>query len=311
MQQANDPQSATTASSSSSIDFLKGVGWVLLFTALFLAVAFTTSVSGKAVSQTALGWLSPFVRGVIQIGGVLLLTWWMRVKLNKAAWAGLMLPRPQVGLLLLGSVCGAAAILAVAGTEYLLGWLQVVRVSADPYWGLPRVVVILLVLIPALGTGLSEELAFRGYIFQTLGERVPVWAAALLMGFMFALVHFSVSGFGISFILSTVIGSVMFLAMRFATGSLWFPIGFHAMWDWTQTYLVGLSSTGRKNDPALIQISQSGPSAWVGGGNALEFGLLYTSVAALALILALAYGRYAGRTIPWTRRLAAEGQAQA
>ena len=289
------------------LPFIKGLGWILLFVALFLGVAISTSISGKAVSKTDLGWFSPFVRGVVQIGGVLLLTWLMRVKLNKRPWAGMALPRPQLGLLLFGAVCGAAAILAVAGVEYLSGWLQVTQISSDPHWGLPRIAVILLLLIPALGTGLSEELAFRGYIFQTLGERGPVWVAALAMGILFALVHFSASGFGFSFILSTVIGSVMFLAMRFATGSLWFPIGFHAMWDWTQSYLVGLSSAGTKNDPSLIQISQSGPSMWVGGGEALEFGFLYTGVATLALIIALIYGKYAGRTVPWTRRLTTDG----
>ena len=301
---------AATTSERSSIRSLKALAWVFLFAVLFLGVAITTSVSGKAISGTALGWLSPFVRGVIQIGGVVLLTWVMRVKLNKQTWTGMALPRPQIGLLLFGCVCGAAAILTVAVTEYLLGWLHVTQINTDPHWGLPRLAVILLLLIPALGTGLSEELAFRGYIFQTLGERGPVWAAALVMGIMFALLHFSAGGFGISFIVSTVIGSVMFLAMRFATGSLWFPIGFHAMWDWTQTFLVGLSSTGSKNDPALIQISQSGPSAWVGGGDALEFGLLYTLVAGLALILAVIYGRYAGRMVPWMQRLTTDGQAQ-
>lgn len=289
------------------LPFIKGLAWVLLFVALFLAVAITTSISGKAVGKTDFGWLSPFLRGVVQIGGVLLLTWFVRIKLNKRPWGGMALPRPQLGLLLSGALCGAAAILAVAGVEYLMGWLHVTQISSDPHWGMPRVAVILLLLIPALGTGLSEELAFRGYIFQTLGERGPVWIAALLMGLIFALVHFSLSGFGLSFILSTVIGSVMFLCMRFATGSLWFPIGFHALWDWTQSYLVGLSSAGAKNDPSLIQISQSGPSMWVGGGDALEFGFLYTGVATLALMIALAYGKYMGRPVPWSRKLAVDG----
>lgn len=307
MQSSPHPENVDAPGEKPWLPFIKGLGWILLFVALFLGVAISTSISGKAVSKADLGWLSPFVRGVVQIGGALLLTWFLRIKLNKRSWRGMALPRPQLGLLLSGALCGTAAILAVAGVEYLSGWLHVTQISSVPHWGLPRVAVILLLLIPALGTGLSEELAFRGYIFQTLGERGPVWVAALVMGVMFALVHFSVSGFGFSFILSTVIGSVMFLAMRFATGSLWFPIGFHALWDWTQSYLVGLSSAGGKNDPSLIQISQSGPSMWVGGGDALEFGFLYTGVAILALIIALAYGKYMGRTVPWTRKLTVDG----
>jgi membrane protease YdiL (CAAX protease family) len=300
---------AVTAGERPPVRFLKGLAWVLFFTVLFLGVAITTSLSGQAISKTALGWLSPFTRGLTQIGGVMLLTWLVRVKLNKQTWTGMALPHLQIGLLFFGCVCGAAVILTVSWIEYLMGWLHITRISTDPHWSLPRVAVILLLLIPALGTGLSEELAFRGYIFQTLGERAPVWVAALVMGIMFALVHFSVADFGVSFIVSTVLGSVMFLAMRFATGSLWFPIGFHAMWDWTQTYLVGLSFTGSKNDPALIQISQSGPPTWVGGTGTVEFGLLYTLAAGLTLVLALVYGKYAGRTVPWMQRLTTDGQA--
>lgn len=308
-EQCLHPESTGITSERASAGFIKALAWAIVFLALFFGVAFGTHLAGVVVGHTGMRWFSTVSRVVIEIGGVVLITWLLRVKLNKKAWAGMALPRPQLGRLLFGCGCGLLAILAVCGSEYLLGWLHVTQISMQPLLGLPRVGAILLLLLPALGTGFGEELAFRGYIFQTLAERTPVWVAALLTGMFFALAHFSVSGFGVPFILSTIGGSVMFLIMRFVTGSLWFPIGFHAMWDWTQTFLVGLSTTGSAHDPALIQISQSGPAFWVGGGNAAESGLLYMCAWGLALILALAYGKHVGRTLPWTRRLSAHGRA--
>lgn len=80
-------------------------------------------------------------------------------------------------------------------------------------------------------------------------------------------------------------------------------------WGCSGNVLVGLSMTGSARDPALIQISQSGPAFWVGSGNAGESGLLYMFAWGLASILALVYGKHVGRTPPWTQRGSADGQA--
>jgi membrane protease YdiL (CAAX protease family) len=292
-----------------AMEFIKGLVWIIVFGALFFGVAVASFLGGQAIGHITAAWVSPLVRGVVAIGGITLVTWLVRVRLNRRSWAGMALPRPQIAQLLLGCFCGALVILSVGGIEYMVGWLHIAGISTTARLGVPNYVMILLELVPSLGTGFSEELAFRGYIFQTLGERAPVWVAALATGVIFGLIHFSVAGFGVSFVLSVTLISVMFLVMRFVTGSLWFPIGFHAMFDWTQTYLVGLSTTGDPHDPSLIHISQSGPSLWVGGGQAMDPGLFYVFAAVLTTILALAYGKCVGRTVPWRRRLSANGQS--
>ena len=47
--------------------------------------------------------------------------------------------------------------------------------------------------------GLAEELGFRGYVLQTLGERMPLWAAAGLSAAIFALYHLTLGGCGPGF----------------------------------------------------------------------------------------------------------------
>jgi membrane protease YdiL (CAAX protease family) len=273
-----------------------------------LGVAVVAFLGGQATAHFTSGWVSPVVRGVLAIGGLLGITWLVRIKLNKKPWSGMALPRPQMARLLLGGFCGACVIWAVFGIEYLAGWLHLSRISTQAHGGVPKLALILIQLIPSLGVGFSEELAFRGYVFQTLGERSPVWVATIITGVLFVFVHFSVPGFGINFVLSAILVSAMFVVMRLVTGSLWFPIGFHAMYDWAQTYPLGVSAPGQYN-PALIQLSESGPEFWVGGAQA-ESGLLDVLAVIVTVTLVLAYGRYIGRNPRWTHRLWADEQAR-
>jgi hypothetical protein len=165
-------------------------------------------------------------------------------------------------------------------------------------------------LLPSLGVGIAEELAFRGYIFQTLGERMPVWAAAGLSAAIFAAFHLTLGGFGPEFVATVICLALAFTILRIATGSLWFPIGFHAARDWTQTYLVGVANVGQAgHDPALVRVTQTGPAFWVGQAPAIEGGLLYAIIILPVFAMALAYAAWRGRLPAWTQRLDQDGDA--
>jgi uncharacterized protein len=284
-----------------------GLVWVAIYVLLIAPVFVFSALGGQWLGRVVWPGMSPLFHGISWIAGVLLITWLVRVKLNKAPWSGMALPRPQWLRLLLGAVAGFAVIVVASGIEYQLGWLHLVGIDTSMHRGLSKTLWMALALTPSLAVGFAEELAFRGYIFQTLGERMPVWAAGLLMSVLFAVLHFSLGGFDAAFVVSVIVVSLMFLALRFATGSLWFPIGFHGAWDWTQTYFVGLATTGTQGyDPALIQVHQTGPTFWVGSQQAIESGLLFILIALGMLVLALVYISVFGKSPPWTKRLAEE-----
>jgi len=284
-----------------------GLVRVAIYILLIAPVFIFSALGGQWLGRVVWSGMSPLFQGISWITGVFLITWLVRVKVNKASWSGMALPEPQWLRLLLGAVAGFAVIMVASGIEYQLGWLHLVGIDTSLHRGLGKTRWIVLALIPSLAVGFAEELAFRGYIFQTLGERMPVWAAGLLMSVVFAVLHFSLGGFNAAFIMSVVVVSLMFLALRFATGSLWFPIGFHGAWDWTQTYFVGLATTGTEgDDPALIQVRQTGPTFWVGYQQVIESGLLFMLIALGLLALALVYISVLGKSPPWTERLAEE-----
>jgi membrane protease YdiL (CAAX protease family) len=301
---ALDKQSHTWSFASVAM----GLVWVAAYILLIAPVFVFSALGGQWLGRAAWPGISPLFHGITWIAGVLLITWLMRVKANKASWSGMAVPRPQLLRLLLGAVTGFAVILIASGIEYRLGWLHLVRIDTGLHRGLSKTLWVVLELAPSLAVGFTEELAFRGYIFQTLGERMPVWAASLSMSVIFAVIHFTLGGFSGAFVVSVIVVSFMFLSLRFATGSLWFPIGFHGAWDWTQTYFVGLSTTGTRGyDPALMQIRQTGPSFWVGDQQAVESGLLFMLIALGLFALALIYASVAGKSPPWMQPLAKEG----
>jgi membrane protease YdiL (CAAX protease family) len=300
---APDSPSQRRPIASIAMRFVRVAIYILLIAPVFVFSALGGQWLGKVVWPG----MSPLFHGVAWIAGVLLITWLMRVKVNKASWSGMALPAPQWLRLLLGAVAGFAVITVVSGIEYQLGWLHIVGIDTSLHRGLSKTLWMALALTPSLAVGFAEELAFRGYIFQTLGERMPVWTAGLLMSVIFAVLHFTLGGFDTAFVVSVIVLSLMFLSLRIATGSLWFPIGFHGAWDWTQTYFVGLATTGTQGyDPALIHVRQTGPSFWVGSQQAIESGLLFILVALGLLALALVYISLFGKSPPWTKRLAEE-----
>jgi membrane protease YdiL (CAAX protease family) len=291
----------------SFVSVAMGFVWVAAYVLLIAPVFVFSALGGQWLGRLVWPGISPLFHGITWIAGVLLITWLMRVKANKTPWSGMALPRPQLLRLLLGAIAGFAVILIASGIEYRLGWLHLVRIDTDLHRGLSKTLWMVLALAPSLAVGLAEELAFRGYIFQTLGERIPVWAAGLSMSVIFAVLHFSLGGFNAAFVVSVMVVSLMFLALRFATGSLWFPIGFHGAWDWTQTYFVGLATTGTQDyDPSLVHIRQTGPSFWVGDQQAIESGLLFILIVLALLALALVYASVVGKSPSWTQQLAHE-----
>lgn len=102
--------------------------------------------------------------------------------------------------------------------------------------------------------------------------------------------------------------SLMLVTMRFVTGTLWFGIGYHGAWDWVQTYVVGLSTTGlRGYNPAIVQIHQAGPALWVGSQQAIEGGALYLIITVFVLAIALLYASRTRKLPPWKAYLASTG----
>lgn len=130
--------------------------------------------------------------------------------------------------------------------------------------------------------GLYEEFAARGYALVTLARGIGFWPAAVLSAVFFGWSHHGNTGEDwIGLFNAGFFGLLQCFFLR-RTGSLWFPIGLHAAFDWSETYFYGVADSGQKLPGHLFEsVSQGAP--WLSGGTVGPEG----SVLATALVAAM------------------------
>ncbi len=90
---------------------------------------------------------------------------------------------------------------------------------------------------------------------------------------------------------AAAIGFVFCVSVRL-TGSAWWAIGFHAAWDWTQTFFYGTADSGIPAKGHFLTTTPAGVDLWSGGSDGPEGSLLVIPVILLVLVvLILVYGR--------------------
>jgi uncharacterized protein len=162
-----------------------------------------------------------------------------------------------------GAAIGFVSISALLGGMRAAGVFHVESVALH---GAPIVKYAILWGIVFLAVGLFEEFGFRGYALFTLTTRIGFWPAALASSLLFGYVHHGNQGetwlgaFNAGFV------GLLFCLMLRGTGDLWLPIGFHAAWDWGESYFYGVPDSGQLVTGHLLSVSFSGPQ-WLTGGS--------------------------------------------
>jgi|SRR5580704_14655275 membrane protease YdiL (CAAX protease family) len=187
------------------------------------------------------------------------------MQVERRPWAAYGLPATQklIKLLSVGALWGIAAIsllmltLRGAGAfsfgHLVLHGVRMARFAA--FWGLMFLIV-----------GLFEEFLLRGYSQYTLARGVGFWPAAVLLSCAFGLTHLWNAGEQWSGLLAAAaIGFFFCLTLR-RTGNLWFAVGFHAAWDWGETFVYSVPDSGMVAPGHLLSSKLHG-APWLSGGS--------------------------------------------
>ena len=139
-----------------------------------------------------------------------------------------------------------------------------------------------------LGVACSEELLFRGYLFQRLERGLGAWPALALLGVLFAALHWGnpgMSGLTRAWAsLNIALAGILLGLCYLRTRSLALPIGLHLGWNWTQGTLFGFGVSGIHHPGWWTPVWHRQP-AWVSGGSfGLEAGLACTVVCTAACV---------------------------
>jgi CAAX protease family protein len=114
--------------------------------------------------------------------------------------------------------------------------------------------------------GLFEEFLLRGYSQFTLARGIGFWPAALALSCAFGLVHMRNGGEHWPGILAAAFIGLFFCLTLKRTGNLLFAVGFHAAWDWGETFFYSVPDSGMVSPGHLLSSSLRGPQ-WLSGGS--------------------------------------------
>jgi membrane protease YdiL (CAAX protease family) len=190
------------------------------------------------------------------------------------------------------------------GFSSLSALLVVLRLTGGFYFGSPALELKAALYYAALWglgfvlVGLFEEYLFRGYAQFTLASGIGFWPAAFLLSFLFAWGHASNAGETRLGVLDVFLGGILLCVMLLRTGNLWFAVGFHAAWDWAESYFYGVADSGLPSTGALLHPAIPGnrPS-WLTGGTVGPEGSIFSSILEV-LLIGLILWRFRGNQYP-------------
>lgn len=189
-----------------------------------------------------------------------------------------------------GILCGFLGVALIFGVLWLSGNLQVRGLSLAAESGGWTKSLLLLGgwAFVMLCVGLFEEISFRGYAFHNLSAWLGTRTANVLQAIVFALIHLgNLSAQGKSTPEATLaaflaLPNIFLIGLFFTlcylkTGSLWFPIAFHAAWNFFMGSVFSLPVSGLPIFQ-LFDVSVTGSTLLTGGEFGPEASLLLTPI---------------------------------
>jgi membrane protease YdiL (CAAX protease family) len=271
-------------------------GWsILIFAGIVVALGFSVSTIVR------LFWHPKFIPGApmaprlgaineaVQLLFIFVATWVMsRIEHKPALYYGYQGKARGVRFLS-GLAWGFVAISAVVFTLDKLGYLSLdgralngmAALHYAAVWGL----VFLLV-------GFFEESTLRGYLQFTTTRGIGFWWGAIILSFLFGFGHGHNPGESpIGLFAAGAIGLVFCLSLWY-TGSLWWAVGFHAAWDWGESYFYGTADSGLIVRGHLLREHPMGSLLWSGGSTGPEGSVVVIPVIlVIALLMYLWWGQ--------------------
>ncbi len=226
----------------------KAMRWLIPLEGLPAGEAMT--VSGTELWLRALRSLVPTV-----------LAYWLLVRFVERRKVSELAPGKVLTHSAVGWLVGTATLLVAAAAMAVAGVYRVQGINSDVYLTGPLVV---LGILP----GITEEIVARGILFRVVEDGLGTWVALVISAALFGFGHMANPNATVWSSVAIAIEAGLLLGMAYAwTRSLWFCMGLHAAWNFTQGPLLGIPVSGFELKGLLASTTQ-GPALLSGG----EFG---------------------------------------
>ncbi|HEX8237011.1 MAG TPA: type II CAAX endopeptidase family protein [Abditibacteriaceae bacterium] len=285
---------------------LFGIGalFVIITAVIVAALRTTTAISGQTVNLADFFTDNPLVATVLFYPPLLLWLWFCRRAIDGHSFRSLGLRLGSSGRgFMAGAACGALAITLLFGILWLTGNARINGPSPEAFESGAVVSAAVLCFFGVLffAVGFMEELCFRGYAMHNLAAWAGLRFAIAAQAVVFALVHLgnvaakvpNESGDAASAgataapsllnilmdtrvaMLNIALIGVFFALSYVKTGSLWFPIGFHAAWNFFLGCIWSMPVSG-VGTFRVLDVSVSSNALLTGGDFGAEGSILLT-----------------------------------
>jgi membrane protease YdiL (CAAX protease family) len=261
-----------------------------LWTGNYISTVFTDAPPKETFEQMVVRY--QLVITLLTYPACLLVINGFRTKLDCASFASLGLrPIKTTQNLLRGALAGTLAIAILWSILWLTGAINVEGWSA-PFFENPIGAILPLsgYFLTFCAVAFFEEVLFRGYILHNLNSWLGWRLAVAGQAFLFALIHLGnvveadqQGKISALWSLPALFLIAIFFAISYRkTGSLWFAIGFHALWNFSLGCLFSLPVSGIETY-RILDVTQATNTLLSGGSFGAE-GSLYLPVLLLAMI---------------------------
>lgn len=164
---------------------------------------------------------------------------------------------------------------------YLLGGLEFVKVDFSQ-----KTLLYILSLIPFwFIQGGTEELVTRGWLLQTVTNRLNLSWGIAISSSLFSMLHLGNQGVTALSLISIVLVGVLLALYMLKTDNIWGVAALHGAWNFAQGNLVGVAVSGQDAGASLLHFqARSGVPDWLSGG---AFGLEGNLVTCLVLLVGI------------------------
>ena len=164
---------------------------------------------------------------------------------------------------------------------YLLGGLEFVKVDFSQ-----KTLLYILSLIPFwFIQGGTEELVTRGWLLQTVTNRLNLSWGIAISSSLFSMLHLGNQGVTALSLISIVLVGVLMALYMLKTDNIWGVAALHGAWNFAQGNLVGVSVSGQNAGGSLLHFqARSGVPDWLSGG---AFGLEGNIVTCVVLVVGI------------------------
>jgi uncharacterized protein len=264
----------------------KAVAFLLLaFVGAILATAVAKALFGGSLLELAQrGAATGTIRALLLLLGTVILPTalvllFFRERLRLSGWA----TGDARRLLAWGLATGFGLIAAIAGPMWLCGAVTFSLAVPSLSAALPA---LLFSAILWLAQAAGEEGLNRGYAFVQLCRALSFWPAAILSSAWFLYGHIGNPNETAAGIVATGLFGLALSYSLLKTGSLWFALGFHAAWNFTQSFVFGFPNSGASPPASLLTAKVMG-SPLVTGGTAGPEASLFVLPALIVLVLVM------------------------